>query len=159
MVSPPPSTAELSKEELLDAPLRAFGFEIDLISAHKVSGRLQVTPNCCQPFNVLHGGVSALIAEGLASIGAYTAAGKRRVAGIQLGINHLKTAQVGDIVLVEAAPLSAGKTIQVWEVQFWKINSSNSENRVLIASSKVTIVCNIIENPKDAQRNVKYSKL
>lgn len=56
---PPPPQPGLSKAELLDGPLRAFGFEIDLISAHKVTGRLLVTPSCCQvnypflPFKVI----------------------------------------------------------------------------------------------------------
>ncbi|OVA13509.1 Thioesterase superfamily [Macleaya cordata] len=152
-----------SKTAELDSPLHAIGFEIDELLPDKVTGRLKITEKCCQqPFKVLHGGVSAMIAEGIASMGAHMASGFRRVAGIQLTINHLKQARLGDLVFAQAFPINVGRTIQVWEVKLWKIDPSNSESRVLVASSRVTLLSNmpIPDNARDAAEPLKkYAKL
>ncbi|RHN73772.1 putative 1,4-dihydroxy-2-naphthoyl-CoA hydrolase [Medicago truncatula] len=140
----------------LDLPLHTFGFEFKDVSSDKVSGHLQVTEKCCQPFSVLHGGVSAVIAEALASIGAHVACGYKRVAGIQLSINHLKSAMLGDLIYAEATPLS------VWDVKIWKIEPSNSQNRSLIAYSRVTLKSNmpVPDYAKEAANMLKkYAKL
>ncbi|KAH9624055.1 hypothetical protein KSS87_019124 [Heliosperma pusillum] len=148
-----------TKTSELDPLLHAIGFEIDELSPSLVSGHLLVTSKSCQ---VLHGGVSAMIAESLASIGAYLACGMKRVAGIHLSIDHMKSAQLGDLVITEATPLSNGRTIQVWEVKLWKADPSSMKNKHLISSARVTLVCNlpVPDHSKDiSQTYRKYAKL
>ncbi|CAA0829877.1 1-4-dihydroxy-2-naphthoyl-CoA thioesterase 1 [Striga hermonthica] len=151
-----------SKTEILDAPLHMIGFELDEVSASKVSGHLIITPECCQQYHMLHGGVSAIISEALASMGAHIASGFHIVAGIQLSIHHLETAQPGDYIVAEATPVNLSKSVQVWEVALMKCDPSKTDTKTLIASSRLTLLCNlpVPDNARDAAQNLKrYAKL
>ncbi|XP_015069082.1 1,4-dihydroxy-2-naphthoyl-CoA thioesterase 1-like [Solanum pennellii] len=157
-----PSAKSIPIKDLLDAPLNVINFEISEISPQKIFGYFSVTEKCCNPFEVLHGGVSALIAESLASIGAYVASGFDRVAGVHVSIHHIKSANLGEIVYAEAKPLNVGKSIHVWEVNLWKNNSLILGERMLISSSRVTIKTNmpLPKNVKEAAMNImKHAKL
>ena len=49
-----------------------------------------------QPYGILHGGVSALLAESAASLGASLAAGPdRQVVGIEINASHLRSLRDG----------------------------------------------------------------
>ncbi|XP_010547041.1 PREDICTED: 1,4-dihydroxy-2-naphthoyl-CoA thioesterase 2 [Tarenaya hassleriana] len=147
-----------SPDNVIDPPLRELGFEFEEASAVRVTGRLAVTAKCCQPFKVLHGGVSALIAEALASTGAAIASGYKRVAGIHLSIHHLHPADLGDSILAEAFPVSTGKTIQVWEVRLWKTGKTGEpEKKRMVSTSRVTLFCglSIPDHVKDAPDNLR----
>jgi 1,4-dihydroxy-2-naphthoyl-CoA hydrolase len=78
--------------------------------------RLPVTWKVHQPYGILHGGVSALLAESAASFGASLAAGPdRQVVGIELNASHLRGVSDGHIT-ADATPLRVGRTVQVWSI-------------------------------------------
>ncbi|XP_045090423.1 1,4-dihydroxy-2-naphthoyl-CoA thioesterase 1 isoform X2 [Aegilops tauschii subsp. strangulata] len=52
------------------------------------------------------------MAESMTSIGGYMASGYRRVAGMQLSINHLKPARIGDRIETKANPIQVGRNVQ-----------------------------------------------
>ncbi|XP_018480804.1 1,4-dihydroxy-2-naphthoyl-CoA thioesterase 2 [Raphanus sativus] len=144
-----------SVEFTADNPLHILGFLFEEVTATRVSGRLTVTEKCCQPFKVLHGGVSALIAEGLASLGAGVASGYKRVAGVHLSIHHIRPAALGESVFAESFPVSVGKNIQVWEVRLWK--TKEQEKTKMISTSRVTLLSGlpVPDHAKDSLDHLK----
>jgi 1,4-dihydroxy-2-naphthoyl-CoA hydrolase len=95
--------------ELLDVEVLEAGPE-------KVVLRLPVNWKVHQPYGILHGGVSALLAESAASFGASLAAGReRQVVGIELNASHLRGVSDGHITAT-ATPLRVGRTVQVWSI-------------------------------------------
>ncbi|RCV15421.1 hypothetical protein SEVIR_3G055700v4 [Setaria viridis] len=145
---PPPAAGDATKPFQVDRALQALGFEFTRVTAREVAGRLPVTETCCQPFDWLNGGVSALMAEVTASIGCYVASGYRRLAGVQLSINHVGPAGLGDLVQATATPIQLGRKIQVWEVQIWRIDPSTSECKDLVSTARVTLLANLSTPPK-----------
>ncbi|CAN6326627.1 unnamed protein product [Urochloa humidicola] len=140
---PPPAEAEATKAFKVDRALQSLGFEFTRVTATEVTGRLPVTETCCQPFDWLNGGVSALMAEVTASIGCYVASGYRRLAGVQLSINHVGPASLGDLVQATAKPIQLGRKIQVWEVQIWRVDPSTAECKDLVSTARVTLLANL----------------
>jgi 1,4-dihydroxy-2-naphthoyl-CoA hydrolase len=93
-----------------------LGVELVSVTAARVELRLEVVPKVHQPFGLLHGGVSALLAESAASIGGAVAAPEGyTVVGIELNANHLRSMRDG-VLSVVAVPVSVGRRIQVWTI-------------------------------------------
>ena len=71
--------------------------------------RLPVDWKVHQPYGILHGGVSALLAESAASFGAALAAGPgRSVVGIELNASHLRSVRDGHLTAEATRCGSAG---------------------------------------------------
>ncbi len=91
--------------------------DIELLqaSAERVVGRMPVLGNT-QPYGLLHGGASVVLAETLGSIGSALHAGEGRIAvGLDINATHHRAARSGHVVGV-ATPLSLGRSVAAWEI-------------------------------------------
>ena len=94
---------------------RRLGIKILSADAERVVGTMPVEGNT-QPFGLLHGGASCVLAESLGSIGASLHALPERVAvGTDLNATHHRSA-TGGIVTGVATPLHLGRSIASYEV-------------------------------------------
>ena len=92
-----------------------LGVEILEFSAERVVGTMPVEGNT-QPYGLLHGGASVVLAETLGSMGAGLHAGPGRIAvGLDINATHHRAARSG-LVSGTATLLSAGRTLVSYDV-------------------------------------------
>ncbi|WOS41078.1 hotdog fold thioesterase [Xanthomonas rydalmerensis] len=69
-----------------------------------------------QPYGLLHGGASVVLAESLGSTAGNLCVEPGRICvGLEINANHLRSARSG-VVTGTARPLHVGRTTQVWEI-------------------------------------------
>jgi len=92
-----------------------MGIEILEMTADRLVGRMPVAGNR-QPYGLLHGGASVVLAETLGSFGAALHAGPERIAvGIEVSASHHRAAVEGFVTGV-ATPISLGRTAATYEI-------------------------------------------
>ena len=93
-----------------------LGIEFTEIGDDFLRARVPVDARTKQPYGLLHGGVSVVLAETLGSVGAACAcpAGHRAV-GLDINANHLRSSTQG-WVTGTARPVHIGKTTHVWQI-------------------------------------------
>ena len=93
-----------------------LGIEFTEIGDDFLRARVPVDDRTRQPFGLLHGGVSVVLAETLGSMGAYHASPEGWMAvGLDINANHLRAVRSG-WVTGTARPVHIGKTTQVWQI-------------------------------------------
>ena len=109
---------EIIKQSSNHNVMKTLGIEI--VSAEKdlVVLSMNVEPRVHQYTGILHGGVSLVLAESAASIGAVINSDLTKVTpvGIEINANHLRSVSRGKVT-AEARPLYHGKTLSVWEIE------------------------------------------
>lgn len=116
--------------------LEVLGIRVIEAGPDLVVLEMDVTPKVHQPFGLLHGGASAVLAESAASMGAYLNCdpSTEYAVGIDLNISHLRARRSGTVTAT-AAPVRKGRSIHVWAVD---INDQNG-NAVAVARCTLAI--------------------
>lgn len=119
---------------------RAMGIEITEASAERVVGRMPVEGNR-QPFGLLHGGASCVLAESLGSIGSTVHAHQfgRIAVGIEINATHHRSATEGHVTGV-ATPVHLGRTLATWDITI------TDDNGKKVCTSRLT--CMLRDAPR-----------
>jgi len=125
--------SELSKVKDMNSGTLGKKMEIEFLEAtpERLVARMPVAGNT-QPFGLLHGGASVVLAETIGSIGANLHAGEGRIAvGLDINATHHRAARSG-FVTGTATALSLGNTLASYEV----VITDDDGNRV--CTSRIT---------------------
>ncbi|HWZ19157.1 MAG TPA: hotdog fold thioesterase [Ktedonobacteraceae bacterium] len=129
------STREGSVWEVLD---------IKLVSADKdkVVATMSIGPNHRQQVGYLHGGISVLLAESVASLGTVLNidASRQMAFGLEINANHLRPKRDGQLTAV-ATPIHRGRTTHVWDIRI------SDEHDKLVCISRCTVA--VVDRPPD----------
>ena len=100
-----------------DTAVSHLGIEFTEVGDDYLVARVPVNRQTCQPYGLLHGGVSVVLAETLGSCGAaFSVPLGTRVVGLEVNANHLRGVQEG-WVTATARPVHLGRTTQVWQIE------------------------------------------
>ena len=94
-----------------------LGMEFLEVGDDFIRGRVPVDARTKQPYGLLHGGVSVVLAETLGSCGAaYACAEGHRAVGLDINANHLRGATQGWVTGI-ARPVHIGRSTHVWQIE------------------------------------------
>ena len=98
---------------------QAVGIEFEHISKDKMVATMPVNETTVQPFRVLHGGASVVLAETLASVGTWFSldGNDKTVVGVEINANHIRSVKEGGFVRGTSTPVKKGSRIHVWETR------------------------------------------
>ena len=96
-----------------------LGIEFLEIGDDFLRARVPVDARTRQPYGLLHGGVSVVLAETLGSCGAmYASPEGHRAVGLDINANHLRAATSGWVTGI-TRPVHIGRSTQVWQIDLF----------------------------------------
>lgn len=115
-----------------------LGIEFVDIQSEFIKAKMPVDSRTKQPYGLLHGGASVVLAETLGSIASSLAVADpktHRGVGVEINANHLRSVREG-FVIGTCTPLKIGKTLHVYDIKI----HDEAENLICISRLTVAIL-------------------
>ena len=111
-----------------------LGIEFKETSAERVTATMPVNAATHQPFGLLHGGASVVLAESVASVGTWNLIDQENeiAVGLEINANHIRGKASGFVTAI-GTPLHKGRTTMVWDIKIV------DEEEKLICVSRCTV--------------------
>jgi 1,4-dihydroxy-2-naphthoyl-CoA hydrolase len=95
-----------------------FGIRVTAFHPDSIEAEMPVEAQHLQPFGLLHGGVSVVLAETLGSLACVmTLPPDRHAVGLEINANHVAAVTPGQVVRAVCRPFHTGRTTQVWQTE------------------------------------------
>ena len=96
---------------------KALGIEVTEIGDDYIIAKMPVTEETKQPYGILHGGASCVLAESIGSTAAALSmdGSKKYPVGIEINANHISSPTEG-FVHAKAVPVHIGGSTSVWNI-------------------------------------------
>jgi 1,4-dihydroxy-2-naphthoyl-CoA hydrolase len=95
-----------------------LGIRFESFDDDSLSASMAVDARTHQPYGLLHGGASVVLAETLGSMASYLCIDSSRFycVGLEVNANHLRGLRTGRVHAV-ARPVHLGRTTHVWDIR------------------------------------------
>jgi len=111
-----------------------IGIEWTEIGDDYISAKMPVDHRTNQPYGLLHGGASCVLAETIGSVASAMLIDPEKFmcVGIEINASHVRSARSG-FVMGTARPLHIGKTTHVWDIRI------TDEREKLVCVGRLTV--------------------
>ena len=110
-----------------------LGIEITEVGDNYICGTMPVDKRTIQPYGILHGGASVVLAESLGSIaGNMSCPEGFTCVGLEVNANHIKKVTEG-VVRGKASPIHIGRSTQIWDIRMTKEDKDICVSRLTLA--------------------------
>jgi len=133
MIWQKPISIEILTQGSLHTAVSQLGIEFVEVGDNYIVGRVPVDARTHQPYGLLHGGVSVVLAETLGSCGAaYSSPVGHQAVGLDINANHLRGVKSG-WVIGTARPVHRGRATHVWQIDL------RNEAGEMVCTSRLTV--------------------